>query len=172
MSLSSIQRATNFFHKAVNKGKAILETLADKAATAAKDLEGSTSSGVSLDGFTRHIQLDRYSCGAKCTFAILKYYKKARSIRNVTKQLGTDTEGTDAKQIRSLLRDRGLQPVVLKRPTIKSLKKQIDCGYPIIVSMDTDHWAVVYGYGDGYLMLMDPSLGRTILCKQNTGKFR
>jgi ABC-type bacteriocin/lantibiotic exporter with double-glycine peptidase domain len=114
----------------------------------------------------------RYSCGAQVAFTVLRYYGKARSIRNVTKELGTTTDGTTSGQLRRLFERRGLRPVVLKKPTLKSLKKEIDAGHPLIVSMDTDHWAVVYGYGRKAVFVADSALPRALRCRHSTKRFR
>jgi len=116
--------------------------------------------------------MDDYSCGAQSAFVVLKYYGKARSIKNVTRELGTTCDGTDSGQLRRLFVRRGLKPVVLKKPTIKSLKKEINAGHPLIVSVDEDHWATVYGYGQGSIFLVDPALGRSYLCRHSTKEFR
>jgi hypothetical protein len=82
---------------------------------------------------------------------ILRYYGKARSITNVTRELGTTEDGTDQYQIRNLLIKRGLIPRRINRPTIAKLRHAIDAGCPVLVGLDSKdtecgHWAVVYGY--------------------------
>ena len=46
--------------------------------------------------------MDDYSCGAQSAFVVLKYYGKARSIKNVTRELGITCDGTDSGQLRRL----------------------------------------------------------------------
>ena len=118
-----------------------------------------------LDGFTRSLQLDGYSCGAQCTFMILRYFGKARSIENVTRELATDTDGTSQTQIRTLLKRRGLRPKRISSPKLRHLREAIDDNCPVLVSMDTDHWAVVYGYGPGAIYIVDPALRRSFFCR-------
>ena len=111
-----------------------------------------------LEGFTRSLQLDDYSCGAQCAFMILRFFGKARSIQNVTRQLGTDTDGTSQYQIKGLLERRGLRVKRIRAPKLKHLREAIDDNRPVLVSMDTDHWAVVCGYSRGAIYIADPSL--------------
>ena len=146
---------------------------ADALAEKAKSIEEWLAPDlVLLEDFPRSLQMDEYSCGAQAAFAVLKYYGKARSIKNVTRELGSTSDGTDSGQLRRLFKRRGLRPVVLKKPTIKSLKKEINAGNPVIVSLDTDHWAPVYGYGRGCIFVADPALGRSLRCRHSKKRFR
>ena len=147
--------------------------IADNVATTIQVIEERVAPDwVLLKGFPRSLQMDKYSCGAQCAYAVLKYYGKARSITNVQRELGTTLEGTTAAQLRHLFTSRGLLPVTLRVPTLASLKKEIDAGHPLIVSMDTDHWANVYGYGKGCVFVSDPAINRGLLCRHSTAKFR
>ncbi len=148
--------------------------IADKVINIVKSAEERLAPDwVLLGGFPRSLQLDGFSCGAQCAFAVLKYFGKARSIRNVTRDLGTTGEGTDDNQMLSLFLRRGLRPVNLVSPTIKSLKQEINHGNPLIVSMDAEtHYAVVYGYGNRCIFVADPSLKRGLLCRCSTPAFR
>lgn len=126
---------------------------------------------VSLPNFPRHIQLDGYSCGAQCALAILKYYGKTGSIDHVMRELGTTIEGTDQHQLRALFKKRGLIARRICAPNIVKIKNELINGYPILVSMNRDHWAVVYGYAPGYVFVADPALNRRLLCRHSTKAF-
>lgn len=154
--------------------KPFVDTVADLLKGAEEALEPGS---VLLKGFSRPIQLDTYSCGAQCAFAVLKYYGKARSIKNVTKVLGTDEDGTTYMQLEDLFTKRGLRPAILRAPTIRKLKDEIDEGFPVILGMDGsrrstgNHWAVLYGYGPGCLFVVDPAPNRSPFCKHSVERF-
>jgi ABC-type bacteriocin/lantibiotic exporter with double-glycine peptidase domain len=120
-----------------------------------------------LEGFTRSLQLDGYSCGAQCTFMILRYFGKARSIENVTRELATDTDGTSQTQIRTLLKRRGLHPKRISSPKLRHLREAIDSDCPLLISVDDgEHWVVVYGYSPRKIYIADPALYSSIVCQQ------
>lgn len=150
-----------------------IKPVADYLANTAKTLEERLAPDwVLLEGFPRSLQLDSYSCGAQCAFAVLKYYGKARSIRNVTLELGTTEDGTTSTQLKALFARRGLWPVVLRTPTVKALKNEIDRGHPLIVAVDKDHWAAIYGYGNHCVFVADPAINRGGLCRHPMQLFR
>ena len=103
---------------------------------------------------------------------ILRYFRKASSIDNVTRELETDTDGTDQYQIRTLLRRRGLRPKRINRPKLSNFRDAIDNDCPVLVAMDTDHWVVVYGYGPGTVYIAAPSLCSSIFCGCSNREFR
>ena len=126
-----------------------------------------------LDGFTRSLQLDGYSCGAQCTFMILRYFGKARSIENVTRELATDTDGTSQTQIRTLLKRRGLRPKRISSPKLRHLREAIDSDCPVLIAVDDgEHWVVVYGYSPGKIYIADPALCSSIVCGRSSRDFR
>jgi ABC-type bacteriocin/lantibiotic exporter with double-glycine peptidase domain len=51
-------------------------------------------------------------------------------------------------------------------------KREINAGHPLIISVDEDHWATVYDYGQGCIFIADPALGRSYLCRHSTNEFR
>ena len=87
-----------------------LKEVCDVVANAAKGVEERLAprQAVMLDSFHRSLQMDWYSCGAQCAFAVLKYYGRDCSIKNVTRALGTSPVGTSPRQLRRLFRQRGL----------------------------------------------------------------
>lgn len=138
---------------------------------------------VILDGFRRSLQLDDYSCGAQSAFAVLQYYGKARSIANVTRDAGTTRDGTNSYQLIDLFKRRGLRPVVLKAPTLGTLKAEIRAGNPVLAYVDDrdedgnkdddyGHWVAVYGFGPGSVFVADPTVTRYPWCRHSVERFR
>ncbi len=156
----------------------MLKTVADVIVNSAKQVEENYAPGlVVLHGFPRSLQLDNYSCGAQCAFAILKYYGKARSIINVKREAGTNSEGTDEYRLRSLFKKRGLRPTRINKPTIAKIKREINSGFPILVGMGKyadgvgGHYAVVYGYGTRCVFVADPAVWGSLFCRHSTDRF-
>ena len=150
-----------------------LKPVVDKTASLLKCVEAVLDPKCTcLPGFSRSLQLDDYSCGAQCAFMILRYFGKARSIGNVTRELGTDTEGTSQYQIKDLLERRGLRIKRIRAPKLKHLREAIDDNCPLLVSMDTDHWAVVCGYSRGAIYIADPSWYRSFFSRCPVENFR
>ena len=148
----------NFFDTVYNKMKNVEEFFSPNA--------------VVIPGIKRSVQLDGYSCGAQCAYAILKYFGKARSIKAVIKALGTSIEqGTDTGPILRLLRERGLRVSVNKNAKLRNIYEAIDKQCPILISVDDgDHWVVIYGYSDDAIYILDPAL-RSLLCKWSVVEF-
>ena len=135
---------------------------------------------VILPGFHRSIQIDGYSCGAQCAYMILKYYGKARSIKNVKKEAGTNEDGTESEPIKKLFRKRGLTVREFSNGNLSRLERAIDRNSPILAHISTrkeDHWVVVYGYDKDNIWVADPSLNvlkfsKRIWCSQKRSSFR
>lgn len=117
----------------------------------------------------KSLQLDGYSCGVQSTFVILKYYGKAKSVRNVEKLLRTDNSGTSEKNIYKLFRQRGLKISLRKKANLSTIKESImDYKAPFLTSIDYDpdpekdksHYIVVYGFSDNYIYVLDPAIKR------------
>jgi ABC-type bacteriocin/lantibiotic exporter with double-glycine peptidase domain len=149
-----------------------IKTIADKAANLSKRTEERLAPDwVLLTDLPRSLQLDGYTCGAQCAFMVLSYYGKATSIKNVTKELGTTSDGTTSTQLRTLFKRRKFRPLMLRPATLAKLKKEINAGHPVVVCVDTDHFAVVYGYGEKCVFVADPSIRRAPWCKHATDQF-
>jgi predicted double-glycine peptidase len=115
---------------------------------------------VVLPGFPRSIQLDGYSCGAKSTYMILKYFGRSCTATSVEAELRTDEDGTSSTDIKPRLRKHGLKVHVNANMGLRDLKAAINAGSPVLVSLyDGWHYSVVYGYSPGYVFVMNPSLG-------------
>lgn len=121
----------------------------------------------------RSLQLDSYSCVVQSTFAILKYYGKVKSINNVEKLLGTDTNGTSETALIKLFRRKGLKVSYRKTATFFTIKESIDeYVAPFLTTIDNgDHWIVVYGYSRTSIFVLDSSLKRPFV-KWSKTKFK
>jgi ABC-type bacteriocin/lantibiotic exporter with double-glycine peptidase domain len=159
--------------KAQRIAKRILDPLANVTKWAEENLQRDK---VILEGFPRSLQTDSYSCGVQCAYAVLKYFGKARSINQVTHELGTTSEdGTDEDEIKRLLKRRGLSVFTFNQKSTSQIENAIDSDAPVIAWMKTrreDHWVDVYGYSDEHIWLMDPSLLKTISCRQDKESFK
>jgi ABC-type bacteriocin/lantibiotic exporter with double-glycine peptidase domain len=151
----------------------MLKNFLDTICNAIKDVEEFLSpNAVVIPGIKRSVQLDGYSCGAQCAYAILKYYGKARSINAIKKALGTSIEeGTDTGPILRLLRKRGLRVSIKKDATLRNIYEAIDNQWPILISVDDgDHWVVIYGYSEDGIYILDPAL-KSLLCEWSVVEF-
>lgn len=118
----------------------------------------STRSAVKLN-IPRVIQIDGCSCGAHCAYAIARYYG-VESVRDFDELY--DPEGTTEDDLREFFEAKGLKPRRIYRPTVEKLRKEIRNGFPVLISTDEDHWAVVRGFSKGRIDVMDPSLVRSL----------
>jgi ABC-type bacteriocin/lantibiotic exporter with double-glycine peptidase domain len=78
----------------------------------------------------------------------------------------------DHADLRAFFQKKGLKPARLNRPNFRKLRKEIDSGFPVLISMDTDHWAVVCGYGKDCFYVMDPSIVRSLWVYHGLKRFR
>lgn len=140
--------------------KRLLKKSVDYFVERAHELEGRFyPSRVELQGFPTSIQLDAYSCGPQCTYAILQYFKKRCAEEEVEEALETESDGTDPWAIRRVLREYKLKYESLTPISMKSLERAIDRGRPVLISIDDDdHYSVVKGYSDTAISWMNPSL--------------
>ncbi len=147
----------------------MVQSIIDSLATYAARIEESAyTEAVILPNFPRSIQLDYYSCGAKSVYTILKYFGKNCTPGSVEHALRTREEGTAVADIKRVLNDRGLFDREFHSARLVDLKKAIDSGRPCLISMyDSWHYAVVYGYSDKHVLVMNPSLSR-----ENMGSIR
>lgn len=150
--------------------------MVDEALTAVARVEEklvADSDAVILEDFPRPVQGDPFTCGVQATFAVLRWFGRARSPSAVIKALGTTSDGTDEHQIRRVLRARGLHVRVLPRAGVDDLRRAIHADSPAIVLMDDEsHWAVVYGYDDGGFYVADSAVARAARVRQSSDDFR
>ena len=115
-----------------------------------------------LKSFPRSIQLNQYSCGAKSTYTILKYFGKKCTPQSVEKALRTDEDGTAVSDIKRVFKQYGLQCRTLRMPMIKDLKAAIDGGCPVLISLyEGEHYAAFFGQSRTHAFVMNPSLDAT-----------
>ena len=159
----------------------MVQQVIDFLASICADAEEALFQGaVILEGFERSIQLDSWNCGARCAFIILKYYGKARSLKNVQREAGTDENGTDPEMLKRLFRKRGLSVYEFEQRSLAKLERGIDRGSPILAHISTraeNHWVVVYGFDDDCIWVADPSLNvlkhpQRVWCRQTRSSFK
>ena len=126
----------------------------------ARTEEGVHSKAVLLPSFPRSLQLDGYSCGAKSTYTVLRYFGIPCTASSVEQWLGTTADGTSPSNIMRVFCQHGLKAVVHTRMNLQDLKSAINAGSPVLVSLYSgEHYSVVYGYSSTNVFVMNPSLG-------------
>ncbi len=115
------------------------------------------SSDDTVLGVRPHLQIDGYSCGLQSLASILDYYKFDVDLNELASDIGLTDDGCDEDQIRKAIRAYDLRHRTLRNVSIGKIQECIDRGHPVLVPINNDgHWAVVYGYGDEKVYLMDP----------------
>lgn len=105
------------------------------------------------------IQLDGYSCGMQSLAAVLDYYDFEIDYDDLAATIGLTKDGCDEIQLRRAIRAYDMKHRTWSRMSLKRLRTCIDNEHPVLVSVNKErHWSVVYGYGDGVIYLMNPSL--------------
>jgi predicted double-glycine peptidase len=137
-----------------------LQKTVDAAGIGLQKLEESIHSGpVILPGFERSFQLKDYLCGAQSLYAILRYFGKKVTVEQVARRARTDEDGTAPYNIRRTIESYGLAHRTLRQPGLRRLKRSIDEGNPVLISIfDDEHYSVVYGYSPTHIFVMNPSL--------------
>lgn len=137
----------------------LIKDVVEKVFSIPKKIEEITSDrSASYLGMDRSIQLDGYSCGVQSVYAILNYYGKARSIKNVEKLLGAYDRGYASESaIYKLFRERNLKISKRNKATMKTIKESIDeYEAPMLTTIDDGaHWIVVYGYSKTNIFVLD-----------------
>lgn len=105
------------------------------------------------------VQIDGHSCGMQSLAAILDYYGFSIDYDELEETIGLTEEGSDEDQLRSAIRAYGMKHKTWHRTSLDRLRACIDDEHPVLVPVNQDrHWCVVYGYGDGVVYLMNPSI--------------
>ena len=117
-------------------------------------------------------QPNTYTCGVAAVLSILGYYGKELSYDDLTKELkATDKNGVDHRDIIKFFKTNGFDVELQKGMLMSDLMGCIDESIPVIVclqawaqdsiveaeSWEHGHWAVVVGYDEENVYLMDPS---------------
>ncbi len=91
---------------------------------------------------------------------VLKYFGKRCTPESVERELGTEEDGTSPSDIKRVLRKHGLKIHVNTDMGLRNLRKAINTGSPVLVSLyDGWHYSVVHGFSDSHVFVMNPSLG-------------
>ena len=137
----------------------IIQKVINSTINVIKFFEEKTKSAKTIKGIKRSIQLDEVSCGVHAAFSILRYYNKKMSIDKMKKELGTDGYGTDEKAIYNLFKKKGLIVKTKWNATRKNIKKAIDKGWPLLITMyEGYHWTIIYGYSKTGVFVLDSAL--------------
>ena len=137
----------------------IMQTIINTTLNVIKYFEEKTKSAKTIGGIKRSIQFDEVSCGVHAAFSILRYYNKKISIDKIKKKLGTNEYGTGEKAILNLFRKKGLNVKTKWNATRKDIKKAIDNGFPILITMyEGYHWVIIYGYSKTGVFVLDSAL--------------
>jgi ABC-type bacteriocin/lantibiotic exporter with double-glycine peptidase domain len=137
----------------------IMQTIINTTLNVIKFFEEKSKSAKTIKCIKRSIQFDEVSCGVHVAFSILKYYNKKISIDKIKKKLGTDEYGTDEKAIFNLFRKKGLVVKTKWNATRKDIKKTVDNGFPILVTLyEGYHWVIIYGYSKTGIFVLDSAL--------------
>ncbi|HVS37301.1 MAG TPA: C39 family peptidase [Gemmataceae bacterium] len=124
---------------------------------------------VDVPGVQQH---DDYSCGAAALMAVCSYFGVGPDdLDEYKKKLGTNEEnGTNVYEILKMARQLGLAAEIHHGMTFDELRKHLDEGAPIIVSIqaygdpqtyyrdDNGHYVVVIGYDESNFYFEDPVL--------------
>lgn len=127
---------------------------------------------VGKDRFTASVQLDGYSCGAHCTLAVLRHFRKRVTFDELKDELGTDEDGTRPAQIVVALRRRGFRAWGRSQVTLIDLQRVLRRGGVAIAEVDGDHYLVVYGMSRDYVHVMDSIVVRAPTGRQTRKAFR
>jgi ABC-type bacteriocin/lantibiotic exporter with double-glycine peptidase domain len=140
----------------------IIKNIVDFVYNCIKEIEEILSADSVVLKMKRSVQLDSYSCGAQSVYMILNYYNKDKTLNEIKESLNTnETDGTDTKQLLNYLISNGLDVKINGKCAISSIQAAIGSGYPVLITVDDgDHWAVVYGYSNDGIFVLDSSRNR------------
>ena len=117
-------------------------------------------------------QRDDYSCGAAALMSVCSYFGVGPDdLEEYKKELGTNEEnGTNVYEILKMARRLGLEADIHHGMTLDDLRKRLDEGAPVIVSIqaygdpvtyyrdDNGHYVVAVGYDESNFYFEDPVL--------------
>ncbi len=140
----------------------IIKNIVDFVYNCIKEIEEVLSADSVVLKMKRSVQLDSYSCGAQCVFMILNYFNKDKTLNEIKESLNTnESDGTDTKQLLNYLVKNGFDVQVDEKGAISSIQAAIGNGYPVLIAVDGgDRWAVVYGYSNDGIFVLDSPRNR------------
>lgn len=104
------------------------------------------------------------NCGAACVTSVLRYYGENAFEQDIAKELGTKEEGTTPASIVRVVRDHKLRCDARSNRSMRSLRRHIANGSPVIVLVRSQggisHYVVVVGFDDDDVTFFDPWTGR------------
>ena len=120
-------------------------------------------------------------CGPAVLKMILEFYGIKKSEKELAYLAGTTAEeGTDAAQMRCVLRLFGLKVRIKNNSTFGDINKYLDKDIPVVVDWFTrgrkdypdsvvadGHYSIVVGLDDEYIYLQDPEIGTLRKMKRN-----
>jgi len=125
-----------------------------------------------------------FDCGTKALQTLMTYYGVMVREDALLKELGTDAMGTSIEKMRSVAEGYGFEVRAGQGWTLDDLKRYIDMGHPIIVSLqawasdyltmkewkvnyEDGHYAIVIGYNDRVIFFEDPASFHRTWLKHN-----
>lgn len=119
---------------------------------------------IGFPDFPRRIQLTDYTCGPCSVHAVTSHYGLTIPYEAVKQGVRCDEEGTDETWVVKFLRSVGFRVCIRGRLKFRGLLEALERAYVVLVSLDGDHYGVVYGYDEdaGEVLLSDPSVVRQL----------
>lgn len=104
------------------------------------------------------VQTDTYSCGYLAGLAVVRAFQPNVDGRGFYQRVKPCVQnGTPTNRLVAALRKSGVVVGIRYRMSYRSLTKNVEAGFPIIVSTGSDvadHWAVVVGVSDKHIYVM------------------
>lgn len=113
---------------------------------------------VGVTTFPRILQLDDYSCYARCVQATLNHWGWPLPYRTICAKLKTTEKGTEQRDAVRCLRGQGLRVLIRHKMTFIDMWNALADDAVVFAYLDSDHVGVVYGASDNYVFLSDPSI--------------
>lgn len=101
-------------------------------------------------------QRDDYSCGARCVYMILRHFGRKVRYSKIKEQCLTTSNGTNVHSLLGVLRFYGLEVGVRPKMSIRSLRDSLKKNAVVLVHVDVEHFAVVYGRCRRFTYIADP----------------
>lgn len=110
--------------------------------------------------FRTSYQKDDYSCGARCVYMILRHFGRKVKYNKIKDQCLTTVEnGTTVAALSGVLRFYGLKVGVRPKMAVRGLRNALRQKAVILVHVDSEHYAIVYGRDHKRTYVADPIRG-------------
>jgi len=131
-----------------------------------KSIEELDPNAVVLPNIVRSLQLDFYSCGVQSVFVILNYFRKSPSVDTIERELQTDHTGTSLGAMERVFKKRGFKCWIIRKLSLKQIRDYIDADSSVLITtLDRWRYAVVYGYSEEHVFVVDPSVRCNLFCR-------